>query len=54
MFGFTGAYFSEFIKDLHLPEFISNNLSLVGMGISLIGAVISVLAGGKSKFEEKE
>ncbi len=54
VFGFTGAYFSEFIKDLHLPEFISNNLSLVGMGISLIGAVISVLAGGKSKFEEKE
>lgn len=41
-FGFMGAYFPEVVAKLSLPEFVHQNMSLVGMGISLLVSLLSV------------
>ena len=41
-FGFVGAYFPEFVADLSLPKFINDNMSLVGMMLSLILSLFSL------------
>ena len=41
-FGFVGAYFPEFVADLHLPKFINDNMSLVGMMLSLVLSLLSL------------
>ena len=42
-FGFVGAYFPEFVADLHLPKFINDNMSLVGMMLSLVLSLLSLV-----------
>lgn len=46
-FGIAGAYFPEFVTKLNLPEFVENNMSLIGMGFSLVIALLSVRKNNK-------
>ena len=42
MFGIVGTYFGEWLNSLSLPTGVTDNLSLIGMGVSLIISLISV------------
>lgn len=42
LFGLVGTYFSNVLTSLNLPEFISSNLTLIGMGVSLILSLLSI------------
>ena len=50
-FGVAGAYFPEFVAKLNLPNFVESNMSLVGMGFSLIIAVLSIRVPGRKPSE---
>ena len=49
MFGAVGTYFGEWLGSLKLPTPVTDNLTLIGMGISLIISLISVKWNEKSK-----
>ena len=49
MFGVVGTYFGEWLGSLKLPTPVTDNLTLIGMGISLIISLISVKWNEKSK-----
>ena len=49
MFGAVGTYFGEWLGSLKLPAPVTDNLTLIGMGISLIISLISVKWNEKSK-----
>ena len=42
LFGIAGTYFSSFLEALNLPSVILGNLTLIGMGLSLILALLSI------------
>ena len=42
LFGLVGTYFGGALAVLNLPEIISNNLTLIGMGISLVVSLLSI------------
>ena len=42
LFGLVGTYFSSVLTALNLPGFISSNLTLIGMGVSLILSLLSI------------
>ncbi len=42
LFGLVGTYFSNVLTSLNLPEFISSNLTLIGMVVSLILSLLSI------------
>ena len=42
LFGLMGTYFGGVLAALNLPEIISNNLTLIGMGISLVVSLLSI------------
>lgn len=48
MFGVVGTYFGEWLGKMNLPAIVTENLSLIGMGISLVISVVSI------KFSEKD
>ncbi len=50
LFGIVGKYFPQLLKGL--PEFVKNNFSLIGMGVSLVLALISVKWKSVKKVEE--
>lgn len=42
IFGILGSYFPQVVAVMHLPAFFASNLSLIGMGISLLVGLCSV------------
>ena len=42
LFGIIGTYFAPLLEKLSLPAPVMSNLSLIGMGLSLLVALISV------------
>lgn len=42
LFGIAGTYFGSWLNVLPIPELITNNLTLIGMGISLVVSLFSI------------
>ena len=42
LFGIAGTYFGTFLNSLPIPALILNNLTLIGMGLSLILSLLSI------------
>ena len=42
LFGLVGTYFGGVLAALNLPEIISSNLTLIGMGVSLVVSLLSI------------
>ena len=54
LFGLVGTYFSSFLTSLNLPEMVSSNLTLIGMGVSLVVSLFSIKTSNKPSKENNE
>ena len=56
LFGIVGTYFSDWLISLKLPAQIMSNLTLIGMGLSLIISILSIdfKSSTKTSDESKE
>ena len=56
LFGIVGTYFSDWLISLELPAQIMSNLTLIGMGLSLIISILSIdfKSSTKTSDESKE
>ncbi len=54
LFGLVGTYFSSFLTSLNLPEMVSSNLTLIGMGVSLVVSLFSIKTSNKPSKENND
>lgn len=54
LFGLVGTYFSSFLTSLNLPEMVSSNLTLIGMGVSLVVSLFSINTSNKPSKENND
>ncbi|MCR4845330.1 MAG: hypothetical protein K5865_01150 [Eubacterium sp.] len=53
LFGIVGTYFSDWLISLELPAQIMSNLTLIGMGLSLIISILSIDFKSSTKTSEE-
>ena len=53
LFGIVGTYFSDWLISLKLPAQIMSNLTLIGMGLSLIISILSIDFKSSTKTSEE-
>jgi SSS family solute:Na+ symporter len=54
LFGIAGTYFGNLLAELTLPQMIIDNLTLIGMMLSLLLSLISVKWSSQNKMSSEE